>query len=652
MSVHERSHAAPSLHFFVLRAFPRQDVPPNPHGDLAIARALATSAWADLRARGLRVTLQHDYHALEVLATDEQAACALQSGFFHSYSRGAVDPGAFRDDRGRRVAALWNTRFDPAYRRQYHDHVPKEARELAAQEPRTVSHALRSLLERAKKARQGLATLSTEKSAFIQSIEPALPTTPPTMCAIHCSSLRVHEAKLHGRIVVAIVLVQLTNAPAFADARQHRILREALDGLAWLVAQHPDGNLTFVVRVETPTAVDPPAARTPSPLSDVLARTRIALDGEERGASASLTDFAYLTALNTTLGGVAAKLIALTPFAGDPSWATGYTNGNTWITYLDDWRGHGDATVDGIVAHEFLHNFGADDEYPRRPGRSGCECTSDEVAKTKIPNGNCAACRKSPQERCIMRDFSRTLCPHTRAQVGWADLFVELQTAGAPMAGTDDRLWLDIGDRVLALDAREHDDHEPMQTAGYCFWGVRRDEVKRILLRKEPGDLAGAWLPTRVRVWHRHTLLCDLRNDERRWLDDEVTCWTAPAGFLDRDYVSKLEVDLRTSGHRGSRAVRLWIDDRSWVLPCPKSSSLGVNDRFLVDPGMGLRRSSIRIIGIEWVRNHFDDPAPAVIEALEIRCNDATVLEAKGPFERGLWTDRSPELRLLASRQI
>lgn len=623
MSNREPSHAAPSLHLFVLRSRDQPIFGHNRDGDLAIERALATSAWADLRARGLRVMLQHEHYALEVLATDEQAARAMQSGFFRSYSRGPVDPDTYTkdDERGRRVAALWNTRFAPAYRRQYHEHVPKGT------------------------------SFRRQKSALVVSIDPTPPAPPPITikCAIRCSPRPEHAKELHGRVVVAIVLVQLTGAPAFEAPRQHRILREALDGLAWLVAQHPDGNLTFVVRVETPSAVDPPPAETESSLASILARTRLELDGETN-FTASLTDPRYLTALNTTLGGLAAKLIALTPFAGSPAWATGYTNGNTWITYLDDWRGYEDATVDGIVAHEFLHNFGAADEYPARPGRSGCECTSDEQAKTMIPNGNCVECRDSPQERCIMRDFSRTLCPHTRAQVGWADLFVELETAGAPMAGTDDRLWLDIGDRVLHLDAREHDDHEPKQIAGYCFWGVHRDELKRVLLRKEPGDLASAWLPTRVRVWHRRTLVCDLRNDEQRWLDDEVTCWTAPAGFLDRDYVSKLEVELRTSGHRGSRAVRLWIDDRSWVLPCPKGDTMGVDDRFLLDPGVGLRRSSIRTVGLEWVRNHFEDPAPAIIEALEIRCNDTTLLQATGPLERGLWTDRSPELRPLPSR--
>jgi len=85
--------------------------------------------------------------------------------------------------------------------------------------------------------------------------------------------------------------------------------------------------------------------------------------------------------------------------------------------------------------------------------RSGTPCSSCDTLHgcDNIPNGNCGACAH-PRQTCVMDANSHRLCGYTRGHIGWADLFVETTTADEQWAGTDDDVWIDIGDREFVLD--------------------------------------------------------------------------------------------------------------------------------------------------------------------------------------------------------
>ncbi len=646
--------AAPGLHLLVLA---RHDL------DVHAARARAEHAWLDLRARGLRVTVQHEHYAFEVLASDDAAAAAMASRLFSSYCRGPVDARILGPEpAAQRVAAQWNVRFAAEYRHQYDRDPERPARTrselrhfartypckygeiLAALDITTVEkwteghEALHREATAAFRERTGKSLRDATAAAGQQTRSPVDPGG--TRCTVTLAGRADPPKGCHGRIAIGVVLVQLTAGLRFrGPAQEHRVMREVIDGLAWLVSEHPDGNLTFVLRFEVPDPVTPSRLPRAEQFTDVLRRTKIELDGTQHSAALDITGIdPYRKALARKLRCEVGKAIVITPHASN-DFAVGYTETHTWITYHDDWRGRGAATLDGIVAHELLHHFGAYDEYVNE--HVPCACASAPLDRGTTPNGNCPRCTTS-QQRCVMNGFERRLCAYTRAAIGWYDLFVELTTSTLSMAGTDDRLWLDLGDRVLPLDTWEHDDHEPSQRAGYCFWGVGRNEIKRILLRKEPGSLASAWLPEQVGVWYRGwkgRYNLESPSSPPRWLDDVTTCWAQYEGIIDHDYVTLLEVELVTRDHEGSCSMRLWLDDRSWVLPCsiPAAATALAVDQYSLDPGTGLRRSQLHRIRLERVHGHGGyggprAPSPTAVEALTIRSNRKLLL-ATGPLE-------------------
>ena len=60
------------------------------------------------------------------------------------------------------------------------------------------------------------------------------------------------------------------------------------------------------------------------------------------------------------------------------------------------------------------------------------------------------------------------------------------------MAGTDDDVWLDIGDRTFVLDTLNHDDRERGNREGYAIWApdLSLDQIKRIMIRKSSDGFA------------------------------------------------------------------------------------------------------------------------------------------------------------------
>jgi hypothetical protein len=131
--------------------------------------------------------------------------------------------------------------------------------------------------------------------------------------------------------------------------------------------------------------------------------------------------------------------------------------GRVTLANHGNWGGWGIGTIDRIVAHEVCHLFGSADEYTG--SGTPCNTCSSLHGCYQIPNGNCGACAR-PHQACIMDVNDYRICAYTQGQIGWADLFVELTTANDLWAGTDDDVWLDIGDRTFVLDNPNHNDRE------------------------------------------------------------------------------------------------------------------------------------------------------------------------------------------------
>ena len=291
-----------------------------------------------------------------------------------------------------------------------------------------------------------------------------------------------------------------------------------------------------------------------------------------------------------------AFVVFATPYAN--SWHAYASSGRITLANRNNWGGWGRATLDAITAHEASHLFGAADEYTG----SGTPCSSCSTIHgcDNIPNGNCGACA-TPRQACVMDGNSRRLCNYTRGHIGWSTLFVETTTADVLWAGTDDTVWVDIGDRAFELDTADHDDRERNNTEGYAIWApdVRRQDVKRILIRKSPDGFAGGWRLEHVRVWHQGQLICD--SAVNRWLEDDQRVWTGC--IADRDLVSRLRVKITTADVTWAGTdddVTLTLAGRSWDLDNPDRDDFerGRTDTFDLDPGIGLYRSAIASVRI------------------------------------------------------
>lgn len=200
-----------------------------------------------------------------------------------------------------------------------------------------------------------------------------------------------------------------------------------------------------------------------------------------------------------------------------------------------------------------------------------------------------------------MDDNGHRLCSYTRGQIGWSDLFVELRTADESWAGTDDDVWLDIGDHTFTLDNLDIDDRERNNIQGYAIWApwLRREDIKRIMIRKSPDGFAGGWKLARVRVWFRGQLLCD--ESPNKWLEDEDLTWSGCV--FDRDYVNALRVKVTTADEWWAGTdddVTFLIAGRSWNLDNAWRNDFerGNTDTFTLDPGTGLRRSAMSVIHV------------------------------------------------------
>ncbi len=194
------------------------------------------------------------------------------------------------------------------------------------------------------------------------------------------------------------------------------------------------------------------------------------------------------------------------------------------------------------------------------------------------------------------------ICGYTRGQIGWSHLFVETRTGDVQWAGTDDDVWIDIGDHVFTLDTADHDDRERGNIEGYPIWApwMRLADIRRILIRKSEDGFAGGWRLQGVRVWFDGTLVCEA-DSINHWLEDDRRVWVGCVS--DRDAVNSLRVKVSTADVSWAGTdddVTLTIEGRDWNLDNSGHDDFerSHTDTFDLDPGTGLRQSQIHSLRI------------------------------------------------------
>lgn len=405
--------------------------------------------------------------------------------------------------------------------------------------------------------------------------------------------------EMTGEMSVGIVFVESSrrDGPKFSAADRNAITQEIFDGHSWLTSEHPSGNLSWVYDFQQ-VAIDV-ANKSGDPAEDYWRDPGMALVSymghTYAGSWAAIAD--YRNDMRTANRSAHALVIFVTPYAN--SWYAYASGGRVTLADKDDWAGWGRDTLDRIVAHETSHLFGSADEYTG----SGTPCSSCSTKHgcDQIPNGNCGTCA-APAQDCVMGANKRRICGYTRGQIGWSHLFVETKTADTLWAGTDDDVWIDIGDHVFVLDTSDHDDRERGNIEGYPIWApwLRRSDVKRVLIRKSEDGFAGGWRLERVRVWFEGSLVCEADNINQ-WLEDNHRTWVGC--IADRDIVDRLQVKIATADASWAGTdddVSLTLEGRVWDLDNPDHDDFerGHTDTFTLDPGTGLRQSEIHAIRI------------------------------------------------------
>ena len=605
-----------------------------------------------LREIGMRVIAQFGSVAIEAEATEDQAAAAHDLGLFSAQLKGPMAREHLEklNDEQRQVIGVWNTRFTPAYRKLTKDlthagkpwdaeglapplgysHVdPDDFRELVSDYEKRTGERIVGAADANQTGRRkgGRSPKPMDPEEFVEFERRLATTYGDETLGYHLARLgfRLEPAwrdvllrlpkglieelldrffaeaacwEMTGEMSVGIVFVESSQSggPRFTATERSQVCQEILDGLSWLTSQHPGGDLSWVYDFQFITidvangSGDPNEAYWRDP-----AMGEVSYDGNTYSAAwSSVAE--YREDMRDNNRSAHAFVVFATPYAN--SWHAYASSGRITLANRNNWGGWGRATLDAITAHEASHLFGAADEYTG----SGTPCSSCSTIHgcDNIPNGNCGACA-TPRQACVMDGNSRRLCNYTRGHIGWSTLFVETTTADVLWAGTDDTVWVDIGDRAFELDTADHDDRERNNTEGYAIWApdVRRQDVKRILIRKSPDGFAGGWRLEHVRVWHQGQLICD--SAVNRWLEDDQRVWTGC--IADRDVVSRLRVKITTADVTWAGTdddVTLTLAGRSWDLDNPDRDDFerGRTDTFDLDPGIGLYRSAIASVRI------------------------------------------------------
>ena len=604
-----------------------------------------------LRELGMTVVAQHGSVALEAIATDDQLSSARDLGIFSAQLKGSMskDHLAKLNEEQLRVVQQWNTKFTRGYRKLKKDltHIGKswadpemgalppysaidveDFRQLVTEYEKQTGEKLLEPQTKPRKGEKRDPAKQMSAKDFVNYEKRLSEIYKDPNLAYHLARLayrmgpknydlmlRIPAAliealldrffgeaacwKMTGEISVGIVFVESSQSggPKFSNTERNEICQEILDGHSFLTEQHPDGNLSWVYDIQfvkinvANGSGDPDEAYWRDP-----AMAEVNYNGTTYSATwGSIAD--YREDMRLRNRSAHAIVIFVTPYAN--SWYAYAGGGRVTLANKDNWAGWGRGTIDAITAHETSHLFGSADEY----GGSGTPCSSCSTTHgcSNIPNGNCSAC-SHPHQDCVMDANTRRLCGYTRGHIGWADIFLETTTDDVQWAGTDDDVWLDIGNRQFVIDTPDWDDRERGNVEGYALWapGLQLSDIKRTLIRKSPDGFAGGWRLKRVRVWYGGNLICD-RNNINKWLEDDDRVWVGC--ITDREIISTLRVQVTTADVSWAGTdddVTLTLAGRDWNMDNESHDDFerGNTDTFDLDPGTGFYLSDIHSVRI------------------------------------------------------
>lgn len=599
-----------------------------------------------LRELGATVVAEFGDEAIEATVSREQARAATESDRFSAQLKSAMLAKHLErlrpEQRG--VVELWNARFTPEYRELARDRSkigrswgdPEHAPPLpyTALDPEDFKQLLAEyeeetgerLLEEGEKDSEPLEPL--EGDSFVEFERKLTEAYDDPTVAYHLARLGARlgpehrklllripkdllevivdrfflpEAscwKMSGRMAVGIVFVESSRrgGPTFSTTERNQICQRILAGQAWLTSEHPSGNLAWAYDIQQ-VKIDV-ADGSGDPNEDYwrdpgMARVRYrgnGYDGSWNGVAA------YREDMRRANHAAHALVVFVTPYAN--RWHAYAGGGRVTLARHNNWGHWGLSAIDMITAHETSHLFGAADEYTG----SGTPCSSCRTLHgcDRVPNGNCGACAK-PQQDCVMDMNARRICAYTRGQIGWSDLFVETTTADDWLAGTDDDVWIDIGERAFTLDTPSWDDRERGHREAYAIWapGLAADDVKRVLIRKSRDGFFGGWKLERVRVWVHGESVCE--SAVNRWLEDDHRWWVGCVA--DGALVNDLRIEVATSDVAWAGTdddVTATIAARDWDLDNQSHDDFerGHTDSFSLDPSTGLRVADVHSLRI------------------------------------------------------
>jgi hypothetical protein len=507
-----------------------------------------------------------------------------------------VDPQRFEEELLKRLKLN-----EKAFKKKYAEkakEMPKLEGEKFAEYERTLAKTLKNETLAYYTARIAV-NLAPEYQYYLKTIDPEIL---KWLSDFLWAWLHPEEGcwKLENEISVGIVFVEssISGGPVFTSSNRLTLQQEITDGLTWLANYEPKANVSWVFDWQY-TKINV-ANGTGSPAEDYWrnpAMQQVNYHGSTYTGDWSGID-KYRTDMRLRNRSAHAVVIFVTPYAN--SWHAYAGSHRITLANKGNWGGWGIATIDSIVAHEMCHIFGATDEYTG----SGTPCSScgGQFGCNKIPNGNCGSCA-SPHQACIMDQNTHRICAYTQGHIGWADLFVELTTADELWAGTDDDVWLDIGDRTFYLDTPDHNDREQGNVEGYAlnYTGVTKEQIKRVGIRKSPDGFAGGWKLKRVRLWCRGELICDATANQ--WLEDNYRWWASGTCGTGGGIVNILRVEITTADVMWAGTdddVTIYLGGRSWNLDNVAHNDFerGHTDAFNLDPGVSLYLSGITTVHI------------------------------------------------------
>ena len=641
-----------------------------------------------LRELGAVVVAQYGDVALEALCTPEQAQAVDDLGLFSAKLRGPMSREHLErlDDEQRRIIGMWNARFAAGYQRTKRDRSlhgrswgspdlaaplpytaidPEDFFEVVRQYERETGERLRPEEPDQDQSRRDARDAPFTPDEFTRYEEELRERYDDERVAYDLARLAsrlgpewyepigrlpdwivdrlkdwfFREAacwRMTGEMSVGLVFVESSKSggPKFTTSERNDLCNEIFSGLNWLASEHPDGNLSWVYDFQFLTinvangSGDPDEAYWRDP-----AMGQVNFQGNTYSAAwAGVAD--YREDMRDAHRSAHAFVIFVTPYAN--SWHAYASSGRITLANKNNWGGWGRGTVDMITAHEATHLFGSADEYTG--SGTPCSACGGVHGCDNIPNGNCGSCA-DPQQSCVMDQNSRRLCQYTRGQIGWSTLFVELTTADELWAGTDDDVWIDIGDQQFVLDTTDFDDRERGHTEGYAIWApwLRAADVQRVLIRKSPDGWAGGWKLGRIRVWFGGSLICD--RSPNQWLEDDHRWWVGCV--TDKTIVTSLRIKVTTGDVAWAGTdddVALTLAGRTWNLDNPGHDDFerGHTDTFDLDPSSGLRTTDLHSIRIHKTPDGF--AGGWRLQGVELFVNGSTIY-SNGSINRWLEDD-------------